>query len=146
MGTPLELVVRPHPLLQLVGFTARWPAPLGAAPSPEWLVELLRGDAVLNAPDGTQLTSDEAVRTGVRKLLRHGGYKPSGRGKPASEYLLGAAAEGTLGSINLAVDLCNAVSLHTGLPISVVDLDRARAPLSAAIADDDASYVFNASG
>ena len=31
--------------------------------------------------------------------------------------------------INAAVDACNAVSLHSGLPISVVDLDRARPPL-----------------
>ncbi len=30
----------------------------------------------------------------MRKLLRHGGYKPTGRGKPASEYLVRAAGEG----------------------------------------------------
>jgi DNA/RNA-binding domain of Phe-tRNA-synthetase-like protein len=146
VGTLLELAVQPHPLLQLAGFSARWSAPLEHTPSPPWLVELLRGDAELRAADGTRLVSDEAVRAGVRKLLRHGGYKPSGRGKPAAEYLLGAAAEGTLGSINLAVDLCNVASLHSGLPISVVDLDRTRAPLGVAIAADDASYVFNASG
>jgi len=51
-----------------------------------------------------------------------------------------------LSSINLAVDACNAVSLHSGLPISVVDLDLAEAPLSVRIAPDDTSYVFNASG
>ncbi|MBL8946577.1 MAG: hypothetical protein JNK45_25645, partial [Myxococcales bacterium] len=67
-------------------------------------------------------------------------------GKPASEYLLGATDEGTLGSINLAVDLCNAVSLHAGLPISVVDLALASPPLHLGIAADDASYVFNATG
>ena len=85
------------------------------------------------------------IRKDVRDVLRHGGYKPTGRGKPASEYLVKAAAKG-LRSINLAVDACNVVSLHSGLPISVVDLDRAAAPLSVAIADADASYVFNASG
>lgn len=144
--TSLAIEVAPHPLLRLVGFAARWDAPLGELPSPAWLVELLRGDAELHDAAGTPMHSDETVRTAVRKLLRHGGYKPSGRGKPASEYLLGAAAEGSLGAINLAVDLCNAVSLHTGLPISVVDRGRARAPLSVAIAAEDASYVFNASG
>src|SRR5207244_581785 len=46
----------------------------------------------------------------------------------------------------LAVDVCNVVSLHSGLPISVVDLDLARAPLHVAIADKGMSYVFNASG
>jgi DNA/RNA-binding domain of Phe-tRNA-synthetase-like protein len=82
----------------------------------------------------------------VRDLLRQAGYKPTGRGKPASEFLLGAAAEGPLNSINLAVDACNGVSLHSGLPISVVDLHRAREPLSIQVAGPEARYVFNASG
>jgi len=51
-----------------------------------------------------------------------------------------------LGTINVAVDACNAVSLHSGLPISVIDLDRVGAPLRVAIVSDDDSYVFNASG
>jgi DNA/RNA-binding domain of Phe-tRNA-synthetase-like protein len=49
-----------------------------------------------------------------------------------------------LASINLAVDVCNAVSLHSGLPISVVDLDRTRPPLRVDIAAAGSSYVFNA--
>lgn len=142
----VDLVVAPHPLLQLGAFVARFPAPVGTLPSPAWLVDMLRQDAELRAQGGPRLTSDETVRAAVRKLLRHGGYKPSGRGKPASEYLLGAATEGTLGSINLPVDLCNATSLHSGLPISVVDLERAKAPLSVAIPPEKTSYVFNASG
>jgi DNA/RNA-binding domain of Phe-tRNA-synthetase-like protein len=82
----------------------------------------------------------------VRDLLRWGGFKPTGRSKPASEYLVRAAAEGALKPINAAVDACNAVSLHSGLPISVVDLDRARPPYHIAVAPVGASYVFNASG
>jgi DNA/RNA-binding domain of Phe-tRNA-synthetase-like protein len=82
----------------------------------------------------------------VRDLLRFAGYKPTGRGKPASEYLVRAASEGALGSINAAVDACNAVSLHSGLPISVVDLDRAHAPFRIGVAPAGASFVFNASG
>jgi DNA/RNA-binding domain of Phe-tRNA-synthetase-like protein len=54
--------------------------------------------------------------------------------------------EGLLSPINVAVDACNAVSLHSGLPITVVDLDRARAPLRVGLAPAGASYVFNASG
>jgi DNA/RNA-binding domain of Phe-tRNA-synthetase-like protein len=57
-----------------------------------------------------------------------------------------AASEGSLGSINAAVDACNVVSLHTGLPISVVDLERARGPFRIGIAPPGVSYVFNASG
>jgi DNA/RNA-binding domain of Phe-tRNA-synthetase-like protein len=38
------------------------------------------------------------------------------------------------------------VSLASGLPISVIDLDRARAPLRVDLGAQDAQYVFNASG
>jgi len=82
----------------------------------------------------------------VRDLLRRGGFKPTGRSKPASEYLLRAAGEGALGSINAAVDAGNVVSLHSGLPVSVVDLDRAQAPLRVGVAEEGARYVFNAGG
>ena len=92
------------------------------------------------------LSADDTVRAAVRDLLRHGGYKPTGRGKPASEYLVRAAGDGSLGSINAAVDVCNVVSLHSGLPISVVDLERARPPLRLGVAPEGATYVFNASG
>src|SRR5205823_5844950 len=44
------------------------------------------------------------------------------------------------------VDVCNAVSLHSGLPVSVVDLDRARPPLRVGVAPAGATYVFNAAG
>jgi DNA/RNA-binding domain of Phe-tRNA-synthetase-like protein len=134
------LTIDPHPLLRAAAFTTTFPAPLGALSTPPSVVSLLNADA--QAP----LQRDEAVRGAVRDMLRHGGYKPTGRGKPASEYLVRAASENSLGSINLAVDVCNAVSLHSGLPISVVDLDRARAPFRIGVAPAGASYVFNASG
>jgi len=104
------------------------------------LIALLKLDA------SVPLHSDDTVREVVRALLRHGGFKPTGRSKPASEYLLRAVGEGSLSSINLAVDACNVVSLHSGLPISVVDLDRARGPFRVGLAPAEASYVFNASG
>jgi DNA/RNA-binding domain of Phe-tRNA-synthetase-like protein len=90
--------------------------------------------------------SDDSVREAVRDLLRQGGFKPTGRSKPASEYLLRAVGENKLGSINAAVDVCNIVSLHSGMPISVVDLDRATGPFRVGIAAAGATYVFNASG
>ncbi len=134
------LRVEPHPLLGLRAFTTTLHEPLGAVPTPDELVALLAPDA--SAP----LERDEACRQAVRDLLRHGGYKPTGRGKPSSEYLVRAAGEGALGSINLAVDACNAVSLHSGLPISVVDVDRLAGRARVAIAERGTSYVFNASG
>lgn len=134
------LTVEPHPLLQLRAFVTSFPRPLGELPSPEPLRALLRLDAP--AP----LRSDDSVRAAVRDLLRHGGFKPTGRSKPASEYLIRAASEGQLGSINLAVDACNVASLHSGLPISVVDLDLAREPLRVSLGSEGQRYVFNASG
>lgn len=129
-----------HPHLDAVAFDSEFLRPLEDLPTPDFLRAWLSADAP--AP----LAADDAVRKAVRDLLRHGGYKPTGRGKPASEYLLGALQEGAFPSINPAVDACNAVSLHSGLPISVVDLDRAREPFSIAIAEPGTSYVFNAAG
>lgn len=135
----LSLRIDPHPLLQVAVFTTSFAARLGDTPTSAAALDALR----LDAPAPIQ--RDEAVRGAVRDLLRVGGYKPTGRGKPASEYLVRAAAEGTLGSINAAVDACNAVSLHSGFPISVIDLGRASAPFRIAVAPDGTSYVFNAS-
>jgi DNA/RNA-binding domain of Phe-tRNA-synthetase-like protein len=136
----VNLTVDPHPLLDAAVFTTVFPAPLAETPASGEVTKLLKADAA--AP----LRSGDPVRSAVRDLLRHGGYKPTGRGKPASEYLIRAAAEGQLLPINAAVDACNAVSLHSGLPISVVDLDRAIEPLRIAVAREGARYVFNASG
>src|SRR5690349_24200159 len=110
----LTLTIDPHPLLEAAAFTTTFPAPLGETKASEAVRELLLPGA--KAP----LVADEAVRAAVRDLLRHGGYKPTGRGKPSSEYLVRAVSEGALGAINAAVDTCNAVSYHSGLPISVI--------------------------
>lgn len=135
------LTVESHPLLDVAAFTTTFPGPLGELDPGESLRALL---ASADAP--APLHPDDAVRAAVRELLRHGGYKPTGRGKPSAEYLIRAVSEGALGSINAAVDACNAVSLHSGLPISVVDLDRAREPLRIAVMPAGTRYVFNASG
>ena len=137
----MKLVVDAHPLLDLAAFETEFLTPLGECPSPDWLVALLRE----NAP--APVVRSEEARAAIRDMMRHGSYKPTGRGKPASEYLVRAAAEADgLRSINAAVDACNVVSLHTGVPISVVDLDRARSPLRVALAPDGAAYVCNPSG
>ena len=136
----LSIAVAPHPLLDLRAFTTTFPAPLAEVSVSDAIRALLVPGA--SAP----IHADDAVRSAVRDLLRHGGYKPTGRAKPASEYLLRAVGEGALASINAAVDACNAASFHSGLPVSVVDGDRAMAPYSIALAPSGASYVFNAAG
>jgi len=136
----LMLQVVPHPKLELEAIAVDFPVPLGELSSSEALLGGLGLDWA--AP----MSSSDEVRLKVRDLLRIGGFKPTGRSKPASEYLIKAAAKGFLGSINLAVDLCNVVSLHSGLPISVVDLDRVGGALRIAPALTGSSYAFNASG
>ncbi|MBI5363304.1 MAG: hypothetical protein HZA53_09000 [Planctomycetes bacterium] len=136
----LTLRIEAHPALDAGAFVTEFPVALeGVPPSPEVAALFLAGAA---AP----IATDDAVRKAVRDLLRHGGYKPTGRGKPSSEYLLAAVPEGKVPAINAAVDACNAVSYHSGLPISVVDLDRAAEPRSIATPPEGASYVFNAAG
>src|SRR5687768_18064882 len=90
----MQLTLDPHPLLDAVAFSTVFPKPLGELPPMEKV-------------ESPPLQSDDQVRGAVRDLLRHGGYKPTGRGKPASEYLIRAVAEGALTSINPAVDCCN---------------------------------------
>lgn len=130
--------VEPHPLLDLWVLRAAWPAPLASVPS--------AAIETLSLGHAAPVAADDAVRLAVRDLLRHGGFKPSGRSKPASEYLRAAADKGELGSIDAAVDACNGASLHGGLPVSIVDLDRAVSPLRVAVAPAGSSYVFNRAG
>jgi DNA/RNA-binding domain of Phe-tRNA-synthetase-like protein len=119
-----------HPLLDAGVFVTQLARPLG---------ELTEISLDVTAP----LAPSEVVKTAVRDLLRHGGFKPAGRSKPASEYLAGAAE---FPRINAAVDACNVASLHSGLPISLVDLDRVEGALAIRIAAAGTSYVFNPSG
>jgi len=134
------LTVDSHPLLDLRAFETTFPRSVGEMHSSTELLELLSLTAAV------PFQSDDSVREAVRRLLRQGGFKPAGRSKPASEYLIKAVTENALSPINVAVDACNAVSLHSGLPISVVDLDRARPPFRVGVALSGDSYVFNVSG
>ena len=65
-------------------------------------------------------------RKRVRAMLRHGKYKPSGRGKPASEFLLRAALDDAFPRINGPVDANNIVSLESGFPGSSTTSSRKR--------------------
>ena len=120
-------------------FVIRLARPLGECTTPEEVLALAQPGA------RGVLAPAETVKP-VRDLLRHGGFKPAGRSKPASEYLIAAFAEGRFPRVNAVVDACNVVSLHSGLPISVVDLDLVVPPLALAIAAAGTSYVFNPSG
>jgi len=91
------------------------------------------------------------LRQEIRDLLRRGGFRPTGRSKPASEYLANAAQEGQFPRINNLVDINNLLSLRTGWPMSLLDLDRIlgdapSARLELRLGRAGESYVFNPAG
>ncbi len=86
------------------------------------------------------------VKETVRNLLKSGGFKPSGRNKPASEYLAQAAREERFPVINNLVDINNYISLMTGLPISLLDAEAIGGTLLLRYGREGERYVFNAAG
>jgi DNA/RNA-binding domain of Phe-tRNA-synthetase-like protein len=126
-----------HPLLDPVAIRVELSTPQGTE-SPPWLQKLLEPG---NGPEEPSQESRKAVRA----LLRHGGYRPAGRGKPSSEWLVKAAAQGRLGSILPLVDAGNAASRAEGIPLSVVDLDRVQPPLTISLGQPGERYIFNRS-
>ena len=119
-------------------------AVVSTGPSSAALEEQL-AQAERAAKDGS-LVFPDAVRAAIRDVLRKGGYKPTGRGKPASEFLLGAAAQAGLPRINNLVDVLNLVSLRHAHPISLFDAEKLAEPLCVRLGGEGESYVFNASG
>ncbi len=125
------------PGLELHALLAELPRPLGELPT----VDVAGEVAAFLAGSGI----DPTLRATVRDVLRQHGYRPTGRGKPSAEYLASAAVEGRFPAINAAVDAGNLVSLHSGLPISMVDADLAQPSWSVRPGADGESYAFNAS-
>jgi DNA/RNA-binding domain of Phe-tRNA-synthetase-like protein len=138
MGTTLSIA--PHGLLDAGAFVTRFSHPLSTLTTPASITDLLASGAT------PPFSSSDAVRTEIRQLLREGGFKPAGRSKPASEYLVAAHAENRFPRINAAVDACNVASLFSGLPISLIDLDRVVGALEIRVCPAGTNYVFNPSG
>ncbi len=124
--------VEPLPGLCVVALRAEFTSPVSSLPT-------------LPVPSSAP-EPDADLRTAVRDMLRQRGYRPTGRGKPSSEYLAGALTDGRWPCINAAVDAGNHASLQSGLPISVVDLDLVCGALSVATSPEGATYVFNQGG
>jgi DNA/RNA-binding domain of Phe-tRNA-synthetase-like protein len=138
----MRLQTTPHALLDPIVLRTEHAAPLGDAPTEAALLAWLQPAP----PERPRVHTDARVKEAVRDLLRQGGFKPSGRSKPASEYLKAAAERAALQSINPAVDAANVVSLHAGLPISVLDADLLVEPLHLDLGRPGESYVFNPAG
>ena len=103
-------------------------------------------DGVIASCRGGLDAANELRRQAVRDILRNGKYKPTGRGKPANEYLLRATAE-AFPRINGPVDANNLISLRYMLPISILDLDRAEADrFEFRLGGAEERYLFNPAG
>ncbi|HNS99876.1 MAG TPA: B3/4 domain-containing protein [Polyangiaceae bacterium] len=88
----------------------------------------------------------ETTRAAIRDLLRRGGFKPTGRSKPASEYLANTAVD-SFPLISNLVDINNLVSLQTGWPCSVLDLDLVGTKeIEVRFGRKQETYVFNSAG
>ena len=131
----------PSPVLPALIWAEGIAPPQPTEALPEVLEELL---------NRVQAAGEEFVptemRQRVRKMLRFGKYKPSGRSKPASEFLLRAALSDSFPLVNGPVDANNIVSLESGLPGSIFDAALSGRHLLVRRGSPDESYVFNPSG
>jgi DNA/RNA-binding domain of Phe-tRNA-synthetase-like protein len=107
---------------------------------PQWFESLLFDKNVFLFAPHTDVSSV------IRDLLRLKGFKPSGRNKPSSEYLKKLYDEKQLPKINPVIDLGNVISAYSGIPLSIIDLDKVTPSCRISAAGPDESYVFNSSG
>lgn len=115
--------------------------PFAERPMPDFLAV-----AVARAAELGEDAWEPGVKKQVRDMLRHGKYKPSGRSKPASEFLLKAAGQGDFPQVCSVVDVNNAVSLESGLPGTIFDSALSGDALLLRRGMEGENYVFNPSG
>ena len=131
----------PSPVLPALIWAEGIAAPLPTEETPAFLTKILT-EAVVAGEEFVPA----ALRKRVRKMLRHGKYHASGRGKPASEFLLRAALAGSFPLVNGPVDVNNTISLVSGLPGTIFDADLSGTHLLLRRGRPEESYTFNRSG
>lgn len=136
----VKLTIEAHSLLNVYMFKTVFSKNTALNEYPEWLNNLFFHKSP--AP----VIANEVIRKSIRDLLRYGGYKPAGRAKPASEYLQKTVQEQGFPKINPIVDIGNIVSFHSGIPLSVIDLDLIKEPFTIRLGMENENYIFNSSG
>ena len=116
------------------------------SPQPTETVPDFLTEVILEAQKTGEEYVPSEVRKRVRRMLRYGKYHASGRGKPASEFLLRSALRDEFPLVNGPVDVNNAISLASGLPGSIFDTGISGAHLLVRRGRPGESYVFNNSG
>ncbi len=109
--------------------------------APAYISELLK--RVRAAGEGFLSPGRKAA---VRAMLRFRNYKPAGRSKPSSEYLLSATLQNDFPLVSGPVDINNAVSLQWGYPASLFDMELSGPALLLRRGRAGESYIFNPSG
>jgi DNA/RNA-binding domain of Phe-tRNA-synthetase-like protein len=136
-----DISLEPRPLRAALIWGLSMPGCPATVSAPAYLSELL---SRVRAAGETFLSAER--KAAVRNMLRFGAYKPAGRSKPSSEYLLAAALEESFPLVNSPVDVNNAVSLESGYPASIFDTDLCGSNLLLRRGLPGESYVFNPSG
>jgi len=133
--------LQPCPVIPALIWAEGIEPPLPTESAPGFLADVIK-----QAQDAGEEYVPAELRKRVRKMLRHGKYHPSGRGKPASEFLLRTALSDEFPLVNGPVDVNNAISLASGLPGSIFDSDLSGTDLLIRRGLPGESYVFNNSG
>jgi len=106
-----------------------------------------RLEELLHERAGDLTEFEDEFRLACRDMLRIGSYKPTGRSRPASEYLLRSATNSSFPRINPVVDLINYISLKYLVPLSLWDMEKVKADSWLfRTGHNEESYVFNATG
>ena len=141
MKTRLSFSLPPGPLR--VGMIEAGNTRIG--PSPREYLALIEKE-VKHVLDKEFIYPDH-LRKGIRSLLKVYGFHPSGRNRPASEFLAkDLQMRGQFNPINNAVDINNHLSLLSHLPISILDGDKTGSHLCIRVGMEDEKYVFNREG
>jgi len=111
---------------------------------PEYVARIDQEIAPILAPGWVY---PDSLQKGIRSLLKAYGFHPSGRNRPASEFLVkDLLARGAFNPISNVVDINNHLSLLSHLPISILDRDKAGDRLSLRVGVEPEQYVFNREG
>lgn len=104
-------------------------------------------DALVKEIVKNKCETPEEVRRKVRHMLKLDGFSPSGRNRPANEFLL-KELERTkrFKFINNVVDINNYISLKYSIPISIFDAGKIQGALVLRTGGPGEAYVFNDEG
>jgi DNA/RNA-binding domain of Phe-tRNA-synthetase-like protein len=112
--------------------------------SDEYLAEINKDISHILQPD---FIYPDHLKKGIRSLMKSFGYQPSGRNRPASEFLVkDLLNRKEFNSINNIVDINNHLSLKYHLPISILDLDKTGPNLCIRLGEEGENYIFNSIG